>query len=69
MQYLPNIELYWPSHPPNEAGSSHIVSGVMLHSLPGQALLQVEDVPEPVVAGFVAPSPHIPQDFLQNLSK
>ena len=46
-----------------------MLSGFMLHSLPGQALLQVEDVPEPVVAGFVAPSPHIPQDFLQNLSK
>ena len=46
-----------------------MLSGFMLHSLPGQALIQVEDVPEPVVAGFVAPSPHIPQDFLQNLSK
>ena len=63
------MELYWPSQPPNEAGSSHMLSGFMLHSLPGQALPHVEDVPEPVVAGFVAPSPHIPQDFLQNLSK
>ena len=73
MQYLANMELYCPLHPPYAPGLEQIVCGFTAHPVPGQTLLQVEDVPDPfppdVPEPVEAPSPQMPQVFLQYLSK